>query len=1056
MIDHVKIQTEQQNQNAGLQNNLQQNRDAVLQNQNAGLQNNLQQNRDAGLQNNRPQAAEPQTKLEKLKVEKEQLYEKAVTARNEATELYNLMKDVELQIKEDNKRQASADEEENKAFQNYKERMKNILDDITKQFAAKVGVYIGSMLSISDKIEEGEIEFIRESGLEISGAVLDEAKRNKCERNIKMDDEIKELWPKRIKNKNRKVLESELQQVEERIALRKKLTGKAKSIAKTASECRKTYKNGYVSLSDEDLIDVCLFRAETVFSGYGPTSYLSEKMILEDMEFTFTSLDCYKEMARRINRKGFVIPQDKKKELKDALNKLSYYKFHVDVILSGYGMSTDNISYNEKEIEDIVWGRADSVRSYYKSLDYMEYVKRVDANKEIMYEPETAEEMLHYLEVQAGLTLDEVNYMGTSVFDDETASAFLDKNEQQNEQVQQAQQAQQNQQIRQDQISYVRYDKNILDQTGDFQNSLSKEMRIRMVCRGLCENLRVEGFLDEDKMFEELPHMMDQYLSTYVNHDIGENEEYAEKTLEMKEKIIKRLKQIEMSDCSFLEKQYAEMIRKYFDILSRGGLRNIHMQMNDQHYRVKDAEFADAGKKQANKLKYEFKSVKDMPLFEHEPMLKDISQGELGDCYLLAALASLVAGNPKYIYNMMRDNGNGTVTVRFYATDKITGTTRVRNECRYVTVEKSVPKYKSKSPYAKGALWVKMIEKAYAVVRNRDAQVDEKNKVIVYDNIDGGTFATAYRHLTGNEARSEMFDNNELYGFKNRLIGKNKPASVYFVSEHTKQGDGMDAAGYLVGRSGIGSQKKREYRAELDKYTAVENMLEKLMVSYEGDEQIRAMDNENFIEALERTKTKIIEAMQKLQDKNGQEVLDDELKTAGIPKTLYSPFKECRDLYERDVNVLSRTIAGILDAFIDKMRSELDIAPQYTQSEMKMYNRIQRALKEKKHCGIGSGDEGQKEAYHNGLYANHQYAVLGLEKHKIGNREKLFLRIMNPHGSNIPVYVKDENNKLKRAGFREMRKKDIHYGEYEEATNGVCLVELRDARSLFKDYDYGL
>ena len=62
--------------------------------------------------------------------------------------------------------------------------------------------------------------------------------------------------------------------------------------------------------------------------------------------------------------------------------------------------------------------------------------------------------------------------------------------------------------------------------------------------------------------------------------------------------------------------------------------------------------------------KITMESNKDVPLFSRKPSLKDISQGKLGDCYMLTGLASLVSQRPDFIPRMMTDNNDGTVTVR--------------------------------------------------------------------------------------------------------------------------------------------------------------------------------------------------------------------------------------------------------------------------------------------------------------------------------------------------------------------------------------------------------
>lgn len=54
------------------------------------------------------------------------------------------------------------------------------------------------------------------------------------------------------------------------------------------------------------------------------------------------------------------------------------------------------------------------------------------------------------------------------------------------------------------------------------------------------------------------------------------------------------------------------------------------------------------------------------PLFAHEPSMNDIAQNRLGDCYLQAGVSSLIMSNPTAIKECMQDNGDGTVTVRFF------------------------------------------------------------------------------------------------------------------------------------------------------------------------------------------------------------------------------------------------------------------------------------------------------------------------------------------------------------------------------------------------------
>ena len=111
-----------------------------------------------------------------------------------------------------------------------------------------------------------------------------------------------------------------------------------------------------------------------------------------------------------------------------------------------------------------------------------------------------------------------------------------------------------------------------------------------------------------------------------------------------------------------------------------------------------------------------YKDASKEVLFPSEPSIEDVEQGELGDCYLLAGLVSVVMSDPMAIKKAMRDNGDGTVTVRFFEPVLDSNNEQTGLKPVYVTVNKTVPKYKlfKQNMYNEGGLWVSMIEKAYA------------------------------------------------------------------------------------------------------------------------------------------------------------------------------------------------------------------------------------------------------------------------------------------------------------------------------------------------------
>ena len=100
----------------------------------------------------------------------------------------------------------------------------------------------------------------------------------------------------------------------------------------------------------------------------------------------------------------------------------------------------------------------------------------------------------------------------------------------------------------------------------------------------------------------------------------------------------------------------------------------------------------------------------DVPLFgPGGPLIGDVHQGSLGDCWLIAALASVAEADPARLERMITDNSDGTYTVTIDGTE--------------ITVDDEFPVTWHGAPmYATGrhrtepaALWPLVLEKAVAV-----------------------------------------------------------------------------------------------------------------------------------------------------------------------------------------------------------------------------------------------------------------------------------------------------------------------------------------------------
>jgi hypothetical protein len=133
------------------------------------------------------------------------------------------------------------------------------------------------------------------------------------------------------------------------------------------------------------------------------------------------------------------------------------------------------------------------------------------------------------------------------------------------------------------------------------------------------------------------------------------------------------------------------------------------------------------------------------------PRLANIRQGALADCYFLAAVGAVVADDPRAVKNAIRDNGDGTYSVRFYKSN---------GEAVWIKVDADLPVDASgKLVYAKGLdsdgdgkleLWVPLMEKAYAKFEDKYGPDDG---VDGYADIGaGGSPSKAIKALTGRSA----------------------------------------------------------------------------------------------------------------------------------------------------------------------------------------------------------------------------------------------------------------------------------------------------------------
>jgi hypothetical protein len=181
------------------------------------------------------------------------------------------------------------------------------------------------------------------------------------------------------------------------------------------------------------------------------------------------------------------------------------------------------------------------------------------------------------------------------------------------------------------------------------------------------------------------------------------------------------------------------------------------------------------------------------PLFSDSgPAEGDVVQGSLNDCYFLANLAAIARTDPNRIRQSICDLGDGTYAVEF---------TNASGALEYVRVDGLLPTSSAQTIYAalgaQNSLWVGLIEKAYAVVRDGTD---------TYNSIATGTPGTVLQQLgASNVDGFGTFSNGQQLLTNIAALLADGDAVVYGMGDHVYTVDSVNlSAGTMLLRNQAG------------------------------------------------------------------------------------------------------------------------------------------------------------------------------------------------------------------------------------------------------------
>ena len=186
----------------------------------------------------------------------------------------------------------------------------------------------------------------------------------------------------------------------------------------------------------------------------------------------------------------------------------------------------------------------------------------------------------------------------------------------------------------------------------------------------------------------------------------------------------------------------------------------------------------------------------------NEPSYLDVSQGDIGDCWLLASLAAVAARDPQDIINMFTYNGttldNG-VTVGLYTARLY----QPNGSAFEVDVNTELPAGGAYYDYVLNGLgtevlWVALAEKAYAEANSLGFVTTSNEYDGSYSALNGGLPSWALEAITGNPASDVVINPTKMAAAWSAgdliVLATDRPHSRHIISDHAYAVVGYNAA----------------------------------------------------------------------------------------------------------------------------------------------------------------------------------------------------------------------------------------------------------------------